>query len=335
MKVMVAMSGGVDSSLTAVLLQKDGHDVFGVSFLMHGSDTFDDAQDISKRLNIPHRIVDLKDRFESLVVKPFIEAYKNGLTPNPCIICNRYVKFPGLLDAGIAEGCDHISTGHYARMMEGGLILKGVDPAKDQSYVLYGLDLEVRKRLILPLGGMTKTDVRRMAREFSLPVSDKPESQEICFIQNNDYGAFMDNRVKALAGDILDLEGKVLGRHKGLFHYTVGQRKGLGIGGGRPLYVAKIDALNNVVVVGDRESAMRREFIVSGLRWIIEKHEAFEAGVKVRSMMKPEPAIVTPMSEDVVKVVFEKPEWAPAPGQSAVFYDGDCVIGGGVIKREE
>ncbi len=376
MKVFVGMSGGVDSSVAAMLLKKQGFDVEGVSLLMFETriarkeknprsccslESVKDAARTAQAIGIPHRVADARDIFIEKVIEPFALAYSKGRTPNPCILCNRHVKFPVLLDAAIKGGADLIATGHYARLKatpEGPVLSRAADPKKDQSYVLYAQDKEELKRLALPLGGLKKEDVRRIAREAGLPVFDRPESQEICFIEGRDYPAMVRELCPAAlaGGPILDETGKRIGTHDGICRYTIGQRKGLG--GHRdshdpkPLYVYRIDAAENAVYAGDRQKAFAREITVGELSWLMDGWDGilkkgnqgekgfrfFGAGVKVRSMMRPAPASVYVSAfSGTARVVFDSPQWAAAPGQSAVFYDGDAVIGGGIIleKKEE
>jgi tRNA-specific 2-thiouridylase len=282
--------------------------------------------------------LDARDTFIELVIEPFVESYLKGLTPNPCILCNRYIKFPLLLNEAEKRKAEFIATGHYARVehLNGvSLLKKGIDQKKDQSYVLYVLRQEELRRLVLPLGDYTKQDVRAIAKELGLPVFKRPESQEICFVEDRNYFKFIDklNPMANKPGPILDAKGTVIGTHEGIYKYTIGQRKGLGISSPQPLYVTKIDVTKNAIYVGQKDDAMSREFLVHDLNWLIPKKEEFRAEVKVRSMMQAAPASVH-LLDSTVKVVFDEPQWAPAPGQSAVFYDGDTVIGGGIIKPE-
>jgi tRNA-specific 2-thiouridylase len=377
-KVIVGMSGGVDSSVAGYLLKEKGYEVEGISFLMWEENkgpgsaaccslqAMDDASKAARSIGISHSTIDVRNDFMDKVVKPFVRAYISGLTPNPCILCNRFIKFPFLIKEAQKKGAGFISTGHYARVEKSQksevrsqksvneifLLKKGGDSKKDQSYVLYPLTQEVLGKLILPLGYCRKSDVRNLAKEFVLPASGRPESQEICFVEEKNYLAFIEQLSPARAepGPIADLNGRVIGSHKGIYGYTIGQRKGLGISSPEPLYVIHIDILKNTVYVGPREAAKKKEFFVEELNWIIAPNvPEFRASVKVRSTMKEEPATITllknPLSSEcgkeelgglldgIVRVVFDEPQWAPAPGQSAVFYDCDMVIGGGVIRR--
>ncbi|MBM4136028.1 MAG: tRNA 2-thiouridine(34) synthase MnmA [Nitrospira sp.] len=394
-KVIVGMSGGVDSSVTAYLLKEKGYEVEGVSFILWeaGSRTdfttccslqaVHEASRTARHIGIPHSIIDARDFFMEKVIEPFVDAYMKGSTPNPCILCNKFIKFPLLLKEAEKRGAEYIATGHYARVersqksevrsqksdQDVAFLKKGIDPKKDQSYVLYILRQEELKRLILPLGYYRKEEVRKIAQGLNLPSAQRSESQEICFIENKNYFKFIEklSPVAGKPGSIVDLNGKVRGTHKGVYGYTIGQRKGLGISSPEPLYVVKIDAVRNTIYVGSQEDAKKKEFFVKDLNWINPPESPhnppwergaeggfFRASVRVRSMMKDESATIslvnsqqsTVNSEEhdiyasrltphalrqIVRVVFDEPQWAPAPGQSAVFYDDDRVIGGGVI----
>jgi tRNA-specific 2-thiouridylase len=368
-KVIVGMSGGVDSSTAAYLLKEQGYDVKGLSFILWETrqsknftsccslQAIEEAAKTAAHLGIPHSAVDVRDEFLEKVIEPFIDAYTKGMTPNPCILCNKYIKFPYLMKEADKGGAEFIATGHYARIVSADspihpfTLNKGIDPKKDQSYFLYVLKQEELKRILFPLGNYKKEDVRKLANELKLPAAQRPESQEICFIEGRNYFGLIDKINPDSSGPIMDMRGKILGRHKGIYHYTIGQRKGLGISSKEPLYVTKIDAEKNIVYVGSQEQAKIKELKVSDLNWLIPirpvRDESlngvhrfatspFEATVKIRSMMKPEPAVIH-LSEnvDTVKVIFDEPQWATAPGQSAVFYDEDVVIGGGVIEKIE
>jgi len=367
------MSGGVDSSVTAYLLKEQGYEVEGLSFILFETrgrtDTatccslqaIEDASKTASAIGIPHSSVDVRNDFIEKVIEPFVDSYTKGLTPNPCILCNRHIKFPYLLKEADKRGAEFIATGHYARVRNalcvtrnelkdknasrithhGLRLLKGIDPKKDQSYFLYVLRQEELKRILFPLGDYKKEDVRKIACNLGLPSARRPESQEICFTGDRNYFKFIDNvsQFTCGPGPIIDMNGKILGEHKGIYHYTIGQRKGLGISSKEPLYVTKIDAEKNIVYVGSQEQAKIKEFEVSGLNWltpIYPPEQIWRASpftVKVRSMMKAESAAIhLSKNANMVKVVFDEPQWAPAPGQSAVFYDNDVVLGGGIIR---
>jgi tRNA-uridine 2-sulfurtransferase len=365
-KVIVGMSGGVDSSVTAYLLKKQGYDVEGVSFRLYEPESPEacdsccsqrSVEEVSKtaqHLGIPHRTIDAREDFVKKVINPFVSAYMNGSTPNPCILCNRYIKFPRLIKEADNKGAGFIATGHYARVNKlqnrDNRILclkKGVDPKKDQSYFLYVLNQEILGRLTLPLGTLTKDEVRKMAADLRLHAVENAESQEICFVEDGKYLKFIEERSPgaAVPGPIVDTDGKVLGTHKGIYGYTIGQRKGMGISSPKPLYVLRIDIEHNTIYAGPHEAAKKQEFFVGDLNWIAPsfvngtagREDTFKATVKVRSTMKDKPATIyfrpvsSALSFDSVRVVFDEPQWAPAPGQSAVLYNGDMVIGGGII----
>ncbi|MBI4822928.1 MAG: tRNA 2-thiouridine(34) synthase MnmA [Nitrospirae bacterium] len=344
MKVIVAMSGGVDSSTAAYLLKKQGYEVSGLSFTLMETrgvkdinpniccsiKAIESASQSSRHIGIPHSVVDLRAEFIQHVIEPFIEAYSNGITPNPCILCNRFIKFPYLLMEAEEKGADFIATGHYANTAPS--LRKGIDQRKDQSYVLYALKKEELRRLILPLGGLRKDEVRAIAKTQGLPSASRLESQEICFIKDKNYSSFIGSFLPQKEGPIIDTKGNVIGTHKGLYRYTIGQRKRLGISSLEPLYVNKIDTANNALYIGARNMALKKEFLVSEVNWLIPKREDFRAGVKIRSMMPDKSATVYIMNDDTVDVLYDEPEWAPSAGQSAVFYEGDMVIGGGVIQ---
>jgi tRNA-specific 2-thiouridylase len=341
------MSGGVDSSVAAALLKERGHDVVGVTLLTSPSAEAGarDAENAARALGIPHRVLDVSEKFEEHVVSYFCAEYSAGRTPNPCVVCNRRIKFGELLQAARAMGAAALATGHYARTTrsatgdgrDGGryLLLKGSDRDKDQSYALYSLDQEQLAAALFPVGGMTKKAVRETARRLGLPVADKPESQEICFIPSGDYRDFLRRRCPGgdTPGPILDTSGRVLGTHDGLWSYTVGQRRGLGIASREPLYVVRIDRPRNALIVGTAAEASRRECRVAQVNFIPFDRLAgpMEVGCKVRYRAEETPAVIRPGPDSTVHVMFSRPERAVTPGQSAVFYDGDVVVGGGVI----
>jgi len=352
-KVVVGMSGGVDSSVTAYLLKQQGYDVEGVSLVLFEArqrsgpavccsiEARDSAADTAAALGIKHRAIDVRAAFIDAVVDPFVAAYKSGMTPNPCILCNRFIKFPYLLNAADEAGAEFIATGHYARIERKGrgqsvLLKKGIDGKKDQSYVLYVLDQALLERLLLPLGELTKDEVRKIARSLNLPAADRPESQEICFVEDNNYNAFIEQLApeSVRPGPIISADGKVVGTHKGVYAYTIGQRKGLNVPSLQPHFVTRIDPRMNSIHVGLRDEAMSRQIHVRDMHWLQRPaSSSFIAMVKVRSMMEAKSAAIQ-AGDDVAEVVFDEPLWAPAPGQSAVFYDSDVVIGGGMIFSE-
>jgi tRNA-specific 2-thiouridylase len=297
------------------------------------------AREVCRQLEIPHHVVDHTARFDKQVVEPFCSEYRAGGTPNPCVRCNALVKWPSLLGAASDLGCLHVATGHYARVGNEGervQILRGADRSKDQSYALYGLPQDALSRTWFPLGSMTKEQVRTIAEQASLVTSGTGESQDICFIPEGDYRGFLAHRVRMLPGPIHDTEGNVLGTHQGLPAYTIGQRKGLGIPAGRPLYVIEKDAAENLLVVGPREALCKRDFTVTGVNWVSVPCPAtgtrLEADLEVRYRTKPIRAELEVESSDSVTVHLPQHDQAIAPGQSAVWYRGDVLLGGGIIQ---
>ncbi|WP_206812673.1 tRNA 2-thiouridine(34) synthase MnmA [Paradesulfitobacterium ferrireducens] len=356
-KVVVGMSGGVDSSMAAALLQEEGYDVIGVTMQIWKAagpeveggccsiSAIDDARRVAFQLGIPHYVLNFRSYFEETVVNYFTESYLMGYTPNPCLACNRYVKFGELLRKARGLGAEYIATGHYAQVLrdpDSGrfLLSKGADEAKDQTYALYMLTQEQLAHTLFPLGEYTKDHIRQMARERGLVgVADKPDSQEICFVPDNDYASFVQERVgqKTIPGNFVDQEGKVLGQHRGLIHYTIGQRKGLGVTFGKPMFVIGLNPERNEVVLGEDLEVYTKTLWVTDLNWISipELTEPLQVEGKIRYKAQPAPAVVYPPEEDsLVKVVFDSPQRAVTPGQAIVFYQGDKVVGGGKIVSD-
>ncbi|MBO5376805.1 MAG: tRNA 2-thiouridine(34) synthase MnmA [Ruminiclostridium sp.] len=357
-KVMVAMSGGVDSSAALVVL-KDKYELIGVTLKLHDGEyeqngqktccslsDIEDARIVASRFDIMHYVYNFKDIFNEKVIKNFIDSYERCLTPNPCIDCNRYIKFEGLLERAVALDCDYIATGHYARIEfdeeKGRWLLKKANSEegendKDQSYVLYNLTQDQLSHVLFPLGSMKKSEVRRIAEENGLINAAKPDSQDICFVPDGNYAYFIEKSTgrKSPAGDVVNSEGKVVGRHDGLINYTIGQRKGLGIAFGKPTYVIGKNSSDNTLVVGSEQELLKKSLIADDLNWISipELTEPIICKAKTRYRMQEQPCVVYPEPDGRVYVEFNEPQRAITPGQRVVFYDGDIVIGGGVIAE--
>jgi tRNA-specific 2-thiouridylase len=343
-RVLVAMSGGVDSSLAAALLQQQGFRVEGVTMKLSAGVCCDiaSAQAVCGHLGVPHRIVDLQGEFERSVVMDFIREYRAGRTPNPCIRCNDIVKFQVLLSYAREQGFDILATGHYARIERdtdsGRLLLKkGLDGTKDQSYFLYRLTQEQLGRVLFPLGGMLKTDVRKQARALSLPAAERPESQEICFVPDNDYRAFLREHAPDVLrrGDIVLADGTVVGKHKGIAFFTIGQRRGIGVASGGRLYVVRIEPSTGRVVLGQRHELDTLSLEVSDALFLPfdRPPSPLTAEVKVRYRSPLYRAAIAPAEQGRLSVTFDKPVPGVTPGQAAVFYDGDAIVGGGIIEK--
>jgi len=343
LKVVVAMSGGVDSSVAAALLKEAGHDVIGATMqITLPPDKLEDARIAAGKLDIPHHIINLGDIFAREVIAPFCQEYLQGRTPNPCIRCNRYIKFGALLDKAEQLGADFIATGHHARIERDNisgrhLLKKGVDRRKDQSYFLYTLTQEQLNHTLLPVGSFKKDRIRKIAGELGLSSAAKADSQEICFIPNDDYPEFLKNHASqtVVPGPILDKDGNVLGEHEGIQFYTIGQRKGLGIAAGEPRYVISINPEQNAIVVGSKAETFSLELTASVLNWIsIANLEGpITAKAKIRYQHRETEAEIIPLTGNEVYVKFAEPQMAITPGQAVVFYHGDTVIGGGTIDR--
>lgn len=358
MKVLVAMSGGVDSSVAAATLKEEGYQVIGATMQIWpldeqadcadrlgsgtGTGAIEDAKKVASKLAIPHYVLNLRNIFRQKVITEFCREYSLGRTPNPCISCNKHIKFGVLLEKAGELGADIIATGHYARIEKNSdnsryLLKKGVDQRKEQSYWLYSLNQEQLRHSMLPIGNLTKERVREIAGELQLPVSARPESQEICFIPDNDYPKFLKERIPEAAkpGPILDKEGTILGEHKGILFYTIGQRRGLGISAREPRYVIAVSLEKNAIMVGSRQELYGSELVAFRLNWIaIDKpRQPLTVSAKIRYLHQEAEAVVTPVDEDRVRVKFHQPQLAITPGQAIVFYHGDTVVGGGVIER--
>ncbi len=371
------MSGGVDSSVAAVLLQQAGHEVIGL-FMRHGQAieetcavpsgggisgvaaanlqlpivtaashkqgccTASDAQDarrVADKLDIPFYAINFETEF-GRIIDYFVEEYSAGRTPNPCVVCNNWLKFGSLCDYADSVGADFIATGHYAQLtpvdgLPGPALRRGVDPGKDQSYVLFGIRRELLPRLMFPVGNFEKPAIREIARTLGLRVADKKDSYEICFVPGGDYGAFLQTRLNAddRQGEIVTTGGEVLGRHTGIEHFTIGQRKGLGVAVGEPRYVVRLEPESRRVVVGTREELARSAFTAARCNWLVDPPSgSFRCDVKIRYLSTPAPGTVTPLEDGRLAFELDEPQYGVAPGQAAVCYEGDRVLGGGWIE---
>ncbi|MFA5314316.1 MAG: tRNA 2-thiouridine(34) synthase MnmA [Candidatus Omnitrophota bacterium] len=363
-KVMVAMSGGVDSSVAALILKEQGYDVIGVTMCFSlsrrpadgvpgrrpaccGLEGIEDARRVARDIGIPHYVLNFARDLEEMVILDFVSEYISGRTPNPCVRCNQHLKFGRLLHKARALGVSKVATGHYARVEKEGkahVLKKGIDQKKDQSYFLCLVKRQDLPRILFPLGCMTKEEVRRVALKKGLSVADKPGSQEICFVPGNDYRAFLKERLNRACfrpGAIVDISGKVLGGHRGIFNYTVGQREGLGISAVHPLYVVRLDEKENKVVVGPREALFSRSLVAVGPNWLcarfarfarnFEKNRHLEA--KIRYNQPQVPARISRLTRARLEVVFPEAQRAVTPGQFIVFYTNDVVLGGARIEQ--
>ena len=364
--IAVAMSGGVDSSVVAAMLKRDGNSIVGMTMQLWNQrrlpelapegptgrccslDDVYDARHVAQQLGVPYYVVNFEQRFEQQVVKPFIDDYLNGRTPVPCTLCNNFIKFDQFIEMADGVGAHKIATGHYARidLNEAGRweMRRAADATKDQTYFLFGLTQDQLSRTLFPLGGMIKTQVRELAREFGIATAQKPDSQEICFVPNGDYAGFIDSYFaeqgiarERTRGEVVDASGKVLGEHAGIHHFTIGQRKGLGIAARDPLYVIATEPASQRVVVGGHEDLLRARMSVGRFNWIsiAPAIAPFRAKVRIRNKHQPALATITPASDPArIEVHFDEPQRAVTPGQGAVLYGaaGDLVIGGGWIE---
>jgi len=350
-KALIAMSGGVDSSVAALLMKNSGYDCVGCTMKLYEkepvvsadskSNSYDDvadAQAVADRLGIPFYAFNFQGRFKENVIDKFVACYEKGCTPNPCIECNKAMKFSELYKSAKELGCEKVVTGHYVRIRQvenGYQLLKGLDPNKDQSYVLYSLTQEELAHTSFPLGELSKDEVRKIAEENDFINANKPDSQDICFVPDGDYVSVLKKYSgrNYEPGDFVDMEGNVLGQHKGIVGYTIGQRKGLGISAAHPLYVVKLDVPNNRVVLGTNDDLFSRDVDVENVNWIgpDELPKEFRCKAKVRYRMTEQPCTVKRVGKNGAHIVFDEPQRAITPGQSAVFYDENIVLGGGII----
>jgi len=350
-KVVVAMSGGVDSSVAALLLQQQGYEVVGVTMKLYNLDggelpsnyqgccTLDDVEDarsVCRRLGIPHYVLNTQREFQSQVVDYFTSEYQLGRTPHPCIACNNKIKFSHLMERAAVLEADYVATGHYARIErrpEGMVLRKAVDPSKDQSYVLFGMGQEQLAHTLMPVGGYPKDEIRQMAEDAGLLNAAKPDSQDICFIPLGDYKSFLKQRLETTPGDIVELDGTVVGRHEGIEYFTVGQRRGLGIAEGEPRFVVRLEPESRRVVIGPEEALMGDEMYVSAVNYSLgaAPQGQLDVDVKIRYKSKEAAAVLQPSGDGAI-VRFSKPQRSVTPGQAAVFYQGDVLLGGGTIE---
>lgn len=341
-KVLVAMSGGVDSTVAAHLLMKEGYDVSGLYMKVYR--TIDDGAqadflNVCETLGIPHEIVDVSDSFKTHVVDYFVETYRRGETPNPCVACNKHIKFGLLLDLARERGARYLATGHYAKIVERDGIFhinRAKSDAKDQTYMFYNMNQEILSHLLMPLGQIeSKEQVREIARSLGLAIAEKSDSQEICFVPNDDYIAFLRTEgIEPVPGEFVDQQGQFLGKHRGTVHFTVGQRKGLGMSFGKPTYVVSIDAERQRVELGDNAALMSDSLEAEAVNVVsdpIDPDRRYEA--KIRYSARPAGCRIEWLGKDRIRVRFEEPQRAATPGQSIVFYDGERLVGGAIIKK--
>jgi tRNA-specific 2-thiouridylase len=351
-RVVVAMSGGVDSSVAAALLVEQGYEVIGLMLRLWAEaggaanrcctpDAVADARRVADQLGIPFYVRDYKEAFKQTVVDFFIEGYAQGVTPNPCVVCNRDIRFDKLLQEAISLGGDYLATGHYAWVQQGSdgsfQLLKGIDSAKDQSYILYTLTQERLARVMFPLGRHTKAEIRQIAEAKRLPVFNRPDSQDLCFLGQGDYRAFLQRRAPEVVqpGPIINTSGKVLGQHQGLAFYTIGQRKGLGLAAPEPLYVLRLDNTTNSLIVGGLAELGQTE-LTAGQVTYVSGHPPAEPRpitAKIRYKAREVAAVLTPLPDARAHLVFESPLRDITPGQAVVFFDGDQILGGGIIEK--
>ncbi|HIG0360068.1 tRNA 2-thiouridine(34) synthase MnmA [Clostridium sporogenes] len=353
-KVLVGMSGGVDSSVAAYLLKEQGYEVIGVTMQIWQDDeefiekeggccslsAVADARRVANKIGIPFYVMNFKDAFKRNVIDYFVDEYMEGRTPNPCIACNKFIKFSSFLDKAMAMGIDYVATGHYAiieKQKDRYIIKKSEDDKKDQTYALYNLTQFQLERTLMPCGQYKKSEIREIAKNIGLRVYNKKDSEEICFIPDNDHGRYIKNRFpnKVRQGNFVDKQGNVLGKHKGIVYYTIGQRKGLGIAFGKPMYVVDINPFKNEVVLGSIEDLLNTELVAKDINYIPfdTLKEPMEVEAKIRYSQIPSKAIITPIDDGRVRVNFHEKQRAITKGQSVVFYKDDLLIGGGIIEK--
>lgn len=345
-KALIALSGGVDSSVAAYITKEKGFDTLGVTLNLNNDkeQCFDEsdilaARDICSKLGIEYHLVDFRADFSKNVIDRFVNGYLSGETPNPCVDCNRFIKFPKMFETADSMNAWYVVTGHYARIEKSGdryLLKKGAYDMKDQSYVLYSLSQQQLSRIMFPVGELTKQEVRQIATDIGFINCDKPDSQDICFIKDNDYVSFIENRLsrKFEQGDFVDKNGNFIAKHKGIISYTIGQRKGLGIASTEPYYVIDKDLEKNRVILGRAADQFSDSMIVKDVNFIPfdRLDEEYESSVKIRYKHRPAAATLIPLDDGRIKVIFDEPQKAVTKGQSAVFYDGEYVVGGGKIE---
>ncbi|MBU2830052.1 tRNA 2-thiouridine(34) synthase MnmA [Acidithiobacillus ferriphilus] len=348
-KALIALSGGVDSAVAAVLMREQGYELTGVTMRLWPKSRccdekdIEDAADVCARLDIPYTVLDYREAFRRQVVDVFVAEYQAGRTPNPCARCNQFLKFDALLTEGEKLGASVLATGHYARLAEipsGAALLRGRDDAKDQSYFLFAIGATLLPRLRFPVGGMNKDEVRAMARKHGLPVAAKQDSQDICFVPDGDYRRFLEDYAgldMAQEGEMVDSRGQLIGHHPGTLHFTVGQRRGLGGGGGQPRYVLALDPAQNRVIVGGEDELYRRAASLDECNWLVDLSpgESHAVTVKLRYRSRAEPAILHLLPDARAELRFPEPQRAVTPGQAAVCYQGERLLGGGWIRNAE
>ncbi|MDO4534810.1 MAG: tRNA 2-thiouridine(34) synthase MnmA [Clostridium perfringens] len=353
-KVVIGMSGGVDSSVAAYLLKEQGYDVIGVTMQIWQEDkeyeereggccslsAVDDARRVANKIGIPFYVLNFRDSFKRNVIDYFVDEYIKGRTPNPCIACNKYLKFDELLKKAQGIGADYIATGHYAKIEEHNgryILVKSDDDKKDQTYALYNMTQEQLAHTLMPCGEYTKDRIREIAKEIGLDVHNKKDSEEICFIPDNNHGRYISEAMpeKVREGNFVDKEGNILGKHKGIVYYTIGQRKGLGLAMGRPVFVTDINPLTNEVVIGSEDDIFKTDLVCKDINFITfdSLDKPMELKAKIRYSARPAEAIISPLENGRVKVSFKEKQRAITKGQSVVFYLDDLVVGGGVIEK--